>query len=46
MDAVFDVQYLDQHIVSKFVTFETEVIRDPFIVVETLFAQKLIKQHS
>lgn len=46
MDAVFDVQYLDQHIVSMFVTFETEVMRDPFIVVETLFAEKLIDQHS
>lgn len=44
MDAVFDVQYLDQHIVSKFVSFETEVIRDPFLVVEALFAEKLVEQ--
>lgn len=46
MDAQFDVQYLDQHIVSKFVSFETEVIRDPFIVVEALFAEKLLEQHT
>lgn len=46
MDAQFDVQYLDQHIVSKFVSFETEIIRDPFIVVEALFAEKLLQQHT
>lgn len=46
MGAVFEVQYLDQLIVSKFVSFETEVIRDPFIVVEALLAEKLLKQHT
>lgn len=42
----FNVQYLDQLIVSKFVSFETEVARDPFIVVEALFAEKILKQHN
>lgn len=45
-DGEFEVQYLDQLIVSKFVSFDTEVIRDPFIVVEALLAQKLIEQHT
>lgn len=45
MGTAFDVQYLDQHIVSKFVTFETEIIRDPFIVVEALLAEKIVAQH-
>lgn len=45
-DAEFEVQYLDQLIVSKFVSFETEVIRDPFIVVEALLAEKLLAQHT
>lgn len=42
----FEVQYLDQLIVSKFVSFETEVNRDPFIVIEALFAEKILNQHS
>ena len=42
----FDVQYLDQHIVSRFVSFEPEIMRDPFIVVEALFAEKILKQHT
>lgn len=46
MGDTFDVQYLDQLIVSKFVSFETEVIRDPFIVIEALLAEKLIKQNA
>lgn len=41
----FDVQYLDQLIVEKFVSFGTEVIRDPFVVVEALFAEKILKQN-
>ncbi|HBB44464.1 MAG: hypothetical protein UW27_C0001G0034 [Parcubacteria group bacterium GW2011_GWA1_44_13] len=45
-DAEFEVQYLDQLIVSKFVSFDTEVIRDPFIVVEALLAEKLLEQHT
>ena len=44
--ASFEVQYLDQLIVSKFVSFQTEVIRDPFIVVEALLAEKLLGQHT
>lgn len=43
--ANFDVQYLDQLIVSKFVSFEAGVTRDPFIIVEALFAEKIIQQH-
>jgi len=41
----FEVQYIDQHIVAKFVSFETEVLRDPFIVVEALLAEKLFLQY-
>lgn len=41
----FDIQYLDQLIVSKFVTFDNETKRDPFLVIETLFAQKILAQH-
>ena len=44
--ASLDVQYLDQHIVAKFVSFEAEVTRDPFIVVEALLTEKLFKQHT
>lgn len=44
-DGEFEVQYLDQHIVSKFVSFDKEVIRDPFIVIEALFVKKLLEQH-
>ena len=40
----FDIQYLDQLIVSKFTTFDTETMRDPFIVIEALFAQKILTQ--
>jgi len=46
LEGSFDVQYLDQLIVSKFVSFETEVTRDPFIVIEALFAEKILKQHT
>lgn len=45
-DTEFDVQYLDHFAVSKFVSFDTEVIRDPFIVLEVLLAQKLVEQHT
>lgn len=46
IEGEFDVQYLDQHIVSKFVSFQTEVIRDPFIAVEAILAEKLVAQHK
>ncbi|OHA82781.1 MAG: hypothetical protein A2937_03045 [Candidatus Yonathbacteria bacterium RIFCSPLOWO2_01_FULL_47_33b] len=39
-----EVAYLDQLIVSKFVTFESEIVRDPFIVVEALLAGKIMMQ--
>lgn len=38
--------HLDQAIVSNFVTFETGITRDPFVVIEALFALKLIEQHT
>lgn len=41
-----DVQYLDQYIVAKFVSFDAEVTRDPFIIVEALLAEKLLEQHT
>ncbi|KKS28012.1 MAG: hypothetical protein UU88_C0001G0114 [Parcubacteria group bacterium GW2011_GWC1_42_11] len=44
-DASFDPQYLDQLIVSKFVSFGAGVTRDPFIVVEALLAEKVLGQH-
>lgn len=46
MGASFDVQYLDQLIVSNFVSFDAEVTRDPFIVVEALLAEKLTAQQK
>lgn len=42
MNGSFDVQYLDQLILAKFVSFEPGVVRDPFIVVETLLVEKII----
>lgn len=42
----FEVQYIDQMIVSKFVSFESEVFRDPFIVIEALLAEKIVFQHT
>lgn len=42
----FDVQYIDKMIVSSFVTFEPEVVRDPFIVIEALLAEKIVSQHT
>lgn len=44
-DTSFDAQYLDQLIVSKFVSFGAGVTRDPFIVVEALLAEKVLGQH-
>lgn len=35
---------LDHLMVSKFVTFESEIVRDPFIAVEALLAGKLMMQ--
>ncbi len=39
----FEARYLDELIVAKFVSFESGAIRDPFLVVEALFVDKLIK---
>lgn len=39
---MFDIKYLDQLIVAKFVSFESAVIRDPFLVVEALLAAKIV----
>lgn len=38
----FEINHLDQFIVAKFVSFESEVIRDPFLVVEALLAAKIV----
>ncbi len=46
MNSLQAAQYLDQFVVAKFVSFETNVIRDPFMVVEALLAQKMIAQHK
>ena len=43
IDAVFDVQYIDQFMISKFVSFDTGVARDPFVGIEALFAKKMIE---
>ena len=40
----FEVQYLDQEIISRFVTCESEVMRDPFLTVEALLARKINSQ--
>lgn len=42
----FDVQYLDHHIVSTFVSFNAALARDPFLVVEALLAKKVLQQIS
>ncbi|MDD5152465.1 MAG: hypothetical protein PHS95_00465 [Candidatus Pacebacteria bacterium] len=42
--AVLQARYFDQFIVSDFVFFETEVKRDPFLIIEALFAKKLLPQ--
>lgn len=36
----FEASYFDQYIVAKFVTFDSGVLRDPFLVVEALLAEK------
>lgn len=41
---VFDTTYLNRSIVAKFASFESEVVRDPFLVVEALLAAKVISQ--
>ena len=38
------VEYLDQLMVSKFVMFDKEIVRDPFIAVEALLAAKIMSQ--
>ena len=38
---LFTPSYLDQQIVSKFVTCDTEVIRDPFLMIEALLVGKI-----
>ncbi|MBI5078021.1 MAG: hypothetical protein HZB11_01465 [Candidatus Yonathbacteria bacterium] len=45
-NASFEAQYLDQLIVEKFVSFNTGVIRDPFMVIEALLAFKIVTQHK
>jgi hypothetical protein len=42
---VFEIQHLDQFIVTKFVTFDSEVLRDPFLVIEALLATKTAHPH-
>ncbi len=42
----FEVQYLDQFTLARFVTFDREVLRDPFIIVESLLAIKVINNHN
>ncbi|MEK7568617.1 MAG: hypothetical protein AAB497_00715 [Patescibacteria group bacterium] len=37
-----DIKHLDQFLAAKFVSFESEVIRDPFIAVEALLAAKIV----
>ena len=39
--ASFTANYLDQQIVSKFVTCDTEVVRDPFLMIEALLVGKI-----
>ncbi|MDO8604322.1 MAG: hypothetical protein Q7K40_02910 [bacterium] len=46
MGGSFEVQYLDQLIVSKFVSFDPEISRDPYLVVEALFAEKILAHHD
>ena len=38
----FDVKHLDQFLVAKFASFESEVVRDPFLAVEALLATKVV----
>ena len=40
---VFNVQYLESLIVAQFATFDTGVVRDPFLVIEALLAAKVLK---
>lgn len=40
----FEAEYLDHSIVARFVSFDVGVVRDPFIIIEALFAQKLFAQ--
>lgn len=44
MRKTFDIQYIDQLILSKFATFESGVVRDPFLVAEALLAAKVVPQ--
>ncbi len=43
MSNSFEARQLDELLVAKFVSFESEVLRDPFLVVEALLVSKLIK---
>ncbi len=43
MSNSFEARYLNELIVAKFVSFESRVMRDPFLVVEALLVNKLIK---
>lgn len=40
----FEARYLDHYIVTSFATFGVEVVRDPFLAIEALFAAKLHDQ--
>ena len=42
----FEIQHLDQFIATNFVTFESEVLRDPFLVIEALLATKALSPHN
>lgn len=46
INIALEIQNLDQLILANFVTFDTEVVRDPFIVVEVLLATKVINPHN
>lgn len=37
----FDVQCLDQEMLSQYITYESEIARDPFLIVEALLAGKI-----
>lgn len=42
--SMFEVQYLDQLILGKFVSFDTGVVRDPFLIAEALLLTKVVPQ--
>ena len=42
LGGLFEARYLNKFMISKYVSFDSEVIRDPFLVIEALFAKKLL----